>query len=49
MRITQRWAEIGALIFAGFSAAVGGLSFGFMMLRQSIARRVRRIHDLLAS
>lgn len=45
----QRWAEIGTLIFAGFSAAVGGLSFGFMMLRQSITRRVRRIHDLLAS
>jgi hypothetical protein len=43
----KRWAQIANLVLAGLCAAVVGVGFVFMALKQAIGRRVRRIRGLL--
>jgi len=44
----QRPAKIGSAVLVGLSLAVSSALLGFLALRHSIRRRVRRIHGLLA-
>ena len=43
----QGWANVATTVLGALAMAVGGVALGFLVLRRTLAQRVRRIHDLL--
>lgn len=43
----QGWANVATTVLGALAMAAGGVALGFLVLRRTLAQRVRRIQDLL--